>query len=276
MTRLLATAGSAALLLALATTAQAQAQDWSGPYVGVSAGYVAQDSDSSESIRFDTDLDGRFGDQVNTTTPANAFSPGFCDGAANTNAPAGGCDDDDDSGFDGGIRAGYDWQMGSWVFGIVGEADFVDQSDSVSAFSVTPASYTMTREVNAVYALRGRVGYAFDNVLGYVTGGLAMADVDHSFATTNVVNTFVETEGDDPDGYQLGVGAEMRLADSNWSVGAEYLYTNHDDGDYRVRAQGPAAPGNAFLLVNAAGTDFARSQEDIELHSFRLTLAYRF
>ena len=59
-------------------------------------------------------------------------------------------------------------------------------------------------------------------------------------------------------------------------AGAEYLYTNLDDGDYRVRAQGPAAPGNAFLLVNAAGTDFARSQEDIELHSFRLTLAYRF
>lgn len=274
MTRLLASAGSAALLLAIAGTVHAQ--DWSGPYVGVSAGYVSQDSDSSETIRFDTNLDGTFGDTVNTTAPANAFSPGFCDGAANTNAPGGGCADDDDSGFDGGLRAGYDWQMGSWVFGVVGEADFVNLDDSVSAFSTTPASYTMTRELNAVYALRGRVGYAWGDVLGYVTGGYAMGDVDHSFTTTNGVNTFVESEGDDPDGYQLGGGAEMRLGDSNWSVGAEYLYTNLDDSDYRVRAQGPAPVTNPFILVNAAGTDFRRSQEDIELHSFRLTLAYRF
>ena len=41
------------------------------------------------------------------------------------------------------------------------------------------------------------------------------------------------------------------------------------------RSQGPAPATNAFILVNAAGTDFRRTQ-DFEFHSVRVGLNYRF
>lgn len=275
MNRIFTTAAAAAFTIAFAGAASAQ--DWSGFYVGGQAGYTSQDSASSESILFDTNLDGQFGDTVNTTAPANAFSPGFCDGAARGNSPAAGCSSDDDSSFSGGVRAGWDWQAGSWVFGGVIEADFTDIEDSVTAFSTTPAAYVMTRNVDSVIAIRARAGYVMGPYLGYVTAGFARGDVESSFTTTNGVNTFVmRDDDDDADGYQLGLGLERRIGQSNWVVGAEYIYTNLDDDSFRVRAQGPAPATNPFILVNPAGTDFRRSEDEIDLHSFRITAAYRF
>ena len=273
MIRILA---SAAALLAFAAPSGAYAQggDWRGFYVGGHAGYAFQPDDDGESVLFDTNLDAVSGDTVRTAAGANAFSPGFCGGRAKTPTPSGGCADDKDAG-DYGLRAGYDWRFGDWVLGALGEIAFSDIDDSVSAFSTTPARYTMTRELNWVAAVRARAGYAFDDVLLYGTGGFAWADVDHRFSTSNVVNTFTQTGDDDVSGYQLGAGVEWALS-PHWRIGAEYLYTSLEDDDYTVRSGGPAPATNPFILVNSAGTDFTRSDEDFEFNSVRLTLAYRF
>lgn len=251
----------------------AQAQDWQGGYVGGHIGYAFQEDDDDETILFDTDLDGAYGDTVNTTAPANAFSPGFCGGRANGPTPADGCSDDEDA-ADFGLRAGYDWQWGNWVFGGLGEVSFSEIDDSVSAFSTTPARYTMTRELNWLASVRARGGYSFDNLLFYGTGGFAWADVEHSFSTSNGVNTFTERGDDDVTGYQLGLGAEWRMS-PRWSLGAEYIYTSLEDDEYRVRASGPAPATNPFILVNPNGTDFQRSDEDFDFDSVRLTVSYR-
>lgn len=274
MQRLLTSAAAATLLMAAAGAAQAQ--DWAGPYIGGSLGYVSTDSDGNESIQFDTNLNGQYGDTVNTTAPANAFSPGFCSGAAKTNAPAGGCSEDDDS-LDVGLRAGYDWQFGNWVVGAVGEVSFIDIQDSVSAFSTTPASYTMTREADWTGAVRLRGGYAFDRFLVYGTGGPSYISLDHSFDTTNTANTFTERGEDDGVwGYQLGFGGEAKVW-GNMSIGLEYLYNKYEDDSYRVRAsQGTAPATNPFILVNAQGTDFKRSDSDLEFSTVRATLSWRF
>jgi len=271
MTKLLATTAALAAIIGLGATAQAQ--DFSGAYIGGHAGYNFQPDDDSETILFDTNLDGTYGDTVNTTAPANAFSPGFCGGRANGTTPAAGCSDDEDA-ADFGLRAGYDWQWGNWVLGAVGEVSFSEIDDSVSAFSTTPARYTMTRELNHVAAIRGRGGYAMSNILFYGTGGFAWADVDHSFSTSNGVNTFTETSDSQVTGYQLGFGAEWNISD-RWRLGGEYIYTSLDDDDYTVRASGPAPATNPFILVNAAGTDFQRSEEEFDFDSVRLTLTYR-
>lgn len=271
MTRLLATTAAVAALFGVA--APASAQDFHGGYIGGHAGYVFQPDDDDETILFDTNLDGTFGDTVNTTAPANAFSPGFCGGRANGPTPADGCDEDEDA-ADLGLRAGYDWQWGNWVLGALGEVSFSEIDDSVSAFSTTPARYTMTRELNHVAALRGRAGYAFGNILFYGTGGFAWAEVEHSFSTSNGVNTFTESSDDEVSGHQLGFGAEWNLND-RWRLGGEYIYTNLDDDDYTVRASGPAPATNPFILVNAAGTDFQRSEDEFDFDSVRLTLTYR-
>lgn len=263
-------------LLVAASPAYAQADDWTGAYAGLHLGMADQPGSDDETIRFDRNLDGDFNDTVTTTGGANAFSPGFCGGAANGPTPASGCADDDD-GTDWGVRAGYDWQSGSLVYGILGEYLRGDSEDSVSAFSTTPARYTMTRSLERTAALRGRVGFTFgDNAnLLYATGGLAWSRVGNSFSTSNGVNTFTDNGDSDSKGPQYGIGYERKLG-ANLSIGAEYLVTKLTDDEYRVRAQGPAPATNPFILGNPAGTDFRRGNEDFETSSLRLTLNYRF
>jgi opacity protein-like surface antigen len=111
-------AAASMAVLAAAGAAQAQTADWTGPYIGVSAGWADRQESGGESIAFDTNLDGTFGDTVRTGAGADAFSPGFCGGSYTTNAAGGGCRKDDDTDAELSIRAGYDWQiMGPWVVG---------------------------------------------------------------------------------------------------------------------------------------------------------------
>jgi opacity protein-like surface antigen len=251
------------------------AQNWTGPYVGGPVGFGMQlPNSASKIVLFDKTLDGNFGDTVTTVTGANAFSPGFCNGAAVNALPATGCTKDDRS-PDYGVRGGYDWQMGAFVVGAVGELSWMDQRSSVSAFSTTPAFYTLTRELDWLTGFRGRAGYGTDRVLVYGTGGLAWASVDHTFTTSNVVNTFVPSENEGVWGYQAGGGVELLLG-GRWSFGAEYLMTSLLDKDeYSVRAQGPAPATNAFILTNPGGTDFRRADQ-FEFYALRFTTGFRF
>lgn len=266
--------GAAALTFLLAGPAQAQEADWSGLYVGAHAGLTSADGSDSETVLFDTNLDGGFGDTVRTAAGANAFSPGFCGGAASSPAPVTGCDEDDD-GFEFGARLGYDWRFGNFIVGPVAEIARTTVKDSVAAFSTTPAQYTLSRKLKSVAAFRLRGGYAFGDNLIYATGGVAQGDMDQSFNTTNTANTFVLRGDDKATGYQWGGGYERKIA-PQVTLGLEYLYTNLDDDDFRVRSQGPAATTNPFLIVNPAGTDFRRSEDELKFHSVRVTASYRF
>ncbi len=148
----------------------------------------------------------------------------------------------------------------------------------MTGFSSTPAAYQFSRKSGTIAALRARAGYATqNNWLLYGTAGLATADLDRSFTTTNGANSFTTVnEGDRASGYQIGLGAEKRL-DSNWSVGVEYLYTSLNDDDYMVEVGPGTAPAtNPFLLVNASGTDMRRSEDKFGIHSVRVPASYRF
>ena len=274
MTSIRLIVGASALLVLTAGAQNASAQTWRGWHVAGYAGQAWQKGDATERVVFDKNLDGAFNDTVTTAAGANAFAPGFCAGAAATSTPSGGCREDKD-GVDFGFRVGYDWQRGGLVFGIAAEGSKPKIDDSVTAFSVTPALYTFTREVNALGALRARAGYGGGRILVYGTGGFAFAKVDHAFATSNTANTFVRTDDSLAKGYQFGGGFEFKFGEK-WSIGAEYLLTSLDDTDkFTVRSQGPAAATNPFLLTNAAGTDLRRN-EKFEFQSVRGGLTYRF
>lgn len=275
-----------AALLAVSATADAQTR---GLYFGGFAGALFQNADPDETVDFDTDLDDEFGDTVRTLASTDAFSPGFCAGLATGPTPATDCEDDED-GFVLGGRAGYDWQRDTLLFGIVADVSFPEATDSVSAFSTTPAFYAFTRELNVLTGLRGRIGVGNDQVLVYGTGGLAFGWVEHTFATSNAVNTFVainrddddddeaEDEGGDRDGalgYQVGAGIEYRLTDRLFLTG-EYLFTSLDDRDDGViRAQGQAPAGNPFLLADPDGTNLRRSDR-FAVHAITVGLNVRF
>jgi outer membrane immunogenic protein len=251
----------------------AQEGDWTGAYVAGIVGHALQPDDDDERIEFDTNLDGAFGEPVNTAAPtANAFSPGFCGGRIDGLSP-GGCPDDEGA-AEFGLRAGYDWELGNWIIGGVGDLVFSDADDSVSAFSIAPARYTMTRELNWVVGARLRGGYLLrNNLLVYGTGGIAWADMDHLLSSTDTQSTFAERGDDRLTGPQLGIGIEMNVGRS-WRVAGEFIHTNLDDDDYRTRASG--ATPNPFGFVNPTGTDLRRTEDRFNLNSFRAAFSYRF
>lgn len=277
-------AAAAGALLTFGAGAAA-AQDWSGPYIGLSLGGAVVDDDEDERVVFDTNLDGSFNDTVNTSGGVNAFGPttanpgGFCGGKALANNFNSGCLDDENFGGDFAARVGYDMQSGPWVYGALVEVASVDVEDFATAFSTTPAAYQFNRDLDdMMYAARLRVGRSFGRSLAYVTGGAAMTKVTDTFFTTNTANSFAPlTSEDDATGYQLGFGGEMWLTD-RITLGAEYLYTSLDAGDGLTVRTGPgtAAPTNPFLIVNPAGTDQRRSSDEIAFHGLRMTLAARF
>ncbi|MEO6222635.1 MAG: outer membrane beta-barrel protein [Vicinamibacterales bacterium] len=273
-----AIAAAALLTLGLATPAQAQMASspdaWKGLHLGVSVGGAILRDGSNNTVVFDKNLDGTFTDTVLTAGGVNAFSPGFCTGSPTSNVPTAGCTQET-KGLDFSGRLGYDWQMGHWVFGLATEYSMPDLSDSLTAFSTTPASYTFTREVDWLGTAGLRFGYAGDRWLLYATGGAAYAGLDQSFTTSNTVNTFVRTGDDKVWGYQAGGGIDFRVG-SRVTLGAVYSYTSLKDNDkFTVRSQGPAPATNAFILTNAMGTDLQRADK-MQWHSVRGVIGVRF
>jgi opacity protein-like surface antigen len=277
----------AAILIAgsMSLAGAVSAQDWSGPYISLAIGGDVVDDDEDEITLFDTDQNGTFGDTVRTSGGADAFSSsptqsaGFCGGKANANNFDGGCQDDDEvtAGIVG--RIGWDWAVGGFVFGVLGEAAGVDGRDHTTAFSITPANYQFVRGVDGpVYAARVRVGSPMGRWMPYATAGYAVAEVEESYSTTNTANSFSPvTKTSDADGFQVGGGLEYAFSD-RIRLGAEYLYTALDVDDPLVVRVGPGtAPlTNPFRIVNPSGTDTRRQSDEFNHHAFRLTVSARF
>ena len=280
MKLVLATGVALASAIALAGTASAQSDpSWTGFSVGVLGGAVQNGEDEDETVLFDRNLDGTFGETVVTTAGANAFAPGFCAGKARGSASSSDCTPDR-TGVEASLRAGYDYQWGAFVIGAVAEISTSSVRDSVTAFSATPASYTFQRNLNSLAAARLRLGYAVGPALVFASGGYAQGKIDNRFRTSNGVNSFSTTSEDeqDADGFQAGAGVEYRLA-PNLSVIGEYMYTSLDlDDPFAVRVGRGGAPAtNPFILPpNTTGTDMARSNDSFETHAFRIGMAYRF
>lgn len=120
----------------------------------------------------------------------------------------------DPSGVVGGLQAGYLWQSGPLVLG--GEVDI-----QASAAEDTFANYKFSNPWFGT--LRGRIGYALNNILFYGTGGLALGTLE--------VSGFGASESNLLGGWTAGAGIEVALT-RHVSVRAEYLYTDLSDSSY--------------------------------------------
>jgi len=135
------------------------------------------------------------------------------------------------SGFAGGVQAGYNWQQGGpWVFGVEGDIQ-------VSGAEQTFAPWKFSNPWFGT--LRGRVGYALNNVMFYGTGGLAFGELR--------ATTFGLSESHTNAGWTAGVGAEMGFA-PNWSAKVEYLYVDLSSTNFVVTG---ASNGYRFGLIRA-------------------------
>lgn len=272
---------ASASTLALALIAQpAFAQDarttFDGFYVGGAVG-LENVENGAKGLEFDTNRDGTFGDVVRTTTNADAFSPGFCGGQAFGNSAVAGCASDNDK-FGYAVRVGFDKRFGDVVGGLLLEGANSKAVDYATGFSTTPASYTYARSIDYSIAARARLGLSPGDGRGllYATGGVAYADIDRAFTTTNTANSFTLDDGGDEMewGWQAGGGAEILLG-SNLTVGFEYLYSKYNDDSFVTVGRGTAPATNPFLL-NGGATDLRPADRKIDQHAFRVTAGFQF
>ena len=74
-------------------------------------------------------------------------------------------------GLVGGLHGGYNWQAGSWLFGI--EADISATGWSDRQYSRISPSHFFAANVDLLASIRGRLGMTFGRALVYATGGIA-------------------------------------------------------------------------------------------------------
>ena len=110
------------------------------------------------------------------------------------------------SGIAGGVQAGYNWQSGQFVLG--GETDL-----QLSGADDTFAPYKFSNPWFGT--LRGRAGYAMNNILFFGTLGLAYGGVTGESGGIDENKTHT--------GWTGGLGMEVGFT-QNWSAKVEYLY----------------------------------------------------
>jgi outer membrane immunogenic protein len=120
------------------------------------------------------------------------------------------------SGLLGGFQGGYNWQFGQFVTGW--ETD-IQLSDANGVF----ANYKFSNPWFGT--MRGRGGFAFNNMLFYGTLGLAYGGgrVDLGGATESPLHI----------GWTTGVGLEVGVT-PNWSIKAEYLFIDLFSDNYAL------------------------------------------
>ena len=111
-----------------------------------------------------------------------------------------------------GGTIGYNWQTGPAVFGLEGDLDWSNVKGSTAC-----GGFSCETRNNWLGTFRGRIGYAFNRVMPYVTGGLAVGNVKASSA----LGSSDETRA----GWTLGGGIEANIV-GPWSAKIEYLYAD--------------------------------------------------
>lgn len=246
-------AGSALVAaMTLASAAQAAdmmaapAYDWTGFYVGVNAGGAWNNS----SVKGDFYAQGV--DLLKNRIDAS-------DGA-----------------FTAGGMLGYNYQIDHLVLGA--EADFnylgFNDSDSQSNYIAHAGADVgitgkYSYQTDWFGTIRGRLGFAVDNMLFYGTGGLAYGNVQADGKVKVTINgdTYDTWQGsDDSTNWGWTAGAGMEYGIDNWSLGAEYLYVNLGSSDFNDKSY-DSQIGHSYELKGSA--DYAFSL-------VRATVKYRF
>jgi len=129
-----------------------------------------------------------------------------------------------------GGQLGYNWQApgSSWVFGIEGDVHAQDfDRTRVVGVAIGPFipgdSFRVESDWQA--SIRGRIGYSWDRLLIYATGGVAFAQRK---VTVNLVGLATATNDDTLTGGTVGGGLEYAIW-NNVSIGVEGRWSFYGD-----------------------------------------------
>lgn len=112
-----------------------------------------------------------------------------------------------------GATLGYNWQIGQLVVGLEGDIDWTNIRGS-AACGLT----TCETRSDWLGTVRGRLGYAFDRFMPYITGGLAFGNVRTDIVGIGGTDS---TEA----GWTVGAGLEAAIA-GPWTAKIEYLHVD--------------------------------------------------
>jgi len=206
---------SGAELAVKAAPPRPSAQPWTGPYIGLNAGWVGADSRSAPLGGTDNGPGG-LGTLLSTGLIPSAF-------------------DLKPNGFIGGGQIGYNWQFSNWVFGFEGDFDGTSLKRTQTQLGYFPLittnySQTLTRELEWLATVRGRVGVTWAHVLFYGTAGLAVGQTKIGLTAIDLIDPVPplnasSTNNNIQAGWTIGGGAEWKLS-PQWSLKAEYLYVD--------------------------------------------------
>src|SRR6185437_4320784 len=175
---------AAIALVAMSATAPAFAQGWwNGPEIGVQGGYAW--GTSSGAVGSPPSL-------------PYSFHPG---------------------GGIAGIHAGYNWQWDHVVLGVEGDAEWAD----LHTTHLIPGVFSIKSHLYDDASVRGKLGWAFDRILVYGTGGVAFGGVGTTYL--NIINAPFMSSNGIRTGWTAGAGLAYAIT-PNWELGAEYRYTD--------------------------------------------------
>ncbi len=153
------------------------------------------------------------------------------------------------NGFVGGAQVGYNWQMGPMVLGA--EADFQGTSASGTVSATAGPAISATATTPWFGTLRGRLGYAFDSILLYATGGAVYGDSSWN-GTVSTVGSFSSATTFWT--WTLGAGVEAAFWGC-WSAKLEYLFAGTPTTTPSVPTV-TAVSGNAGANIIRLGVNY--------------------
>lgn len=198
--------------------------DWSGVYVGVNAGVAWNNSQVDQDVKVAGERINQLQDNIESNQAV----------------------------FTGGGMLGYNYQIDQIVLGVETDINYLGFDDSHSRtrdFDFPGHDATVNGKLSFegdwYGTLRGRLGYAADNLLFYGTGGLAYGHMsaDGSVKVTdNGTGDYVKYSGsNDSTNFGWTIGAGMEYGIDNWSLGVEYLFVDLGSAEWNGDASGEFA-----------------------------------
>ncbi|HTV34466.1 MAG TPA: outer membrane protein [Methylocella sp.] len=140
--------------------------------------------------------------------------------------------DNNPNGAIGGAHVGAQYQINQWVLGLEGSVDGTSLTNTAvaafpSAFGGSSLSAQTSADVQG--SIRGKVGFAWDRLLIYATGGVAFGGFSTNFilSAQNHAPPFYASDYTSSTrvGWTVGGGIQYALLD-HWWVFAEYRFTD--------------------------------------------------
>lgn len=231
---------------------------WTGFYIGANGGTGWGTTSTSVNVGQTLALNGIPG--VNLTVPLSQTSL---------------------NGWLAGGQIGYNYQIGNFLVGIEGEADWAN----LTGTSPCVAVFSCNSRIDWTADVTGRFGVIpVPNLLVYVKGGASWAGLKDSFGNSvagtvgpitfsgNVNSSLSTTQL----GGLLGIGAEYMFA-PHWTAKIEYTFADYGkvNETAQVLASGGVAIAGGPTIAGSVGFPTS-TQTELEVHTIKAGINYLF